>query len=228
LDALERFATHAWNHQAVPVKLGELLLVDHPHAHEVIAERPALLLAGGMRRHELIRRENAGAQQERAPGGAHGNPLYYTLRGLMYLDHNATTRLFPEVRAAMSAAEGEIYGNPSSLHAAGRAAREVVERARREVAALVCALPEEIVFTSGGTEADQLAIRGAARAARAKGRGAHLVTSAIEHPAATGACEALREDGFEVSVVPATAEGIVEPDAFVRALRPDTVLASVQ
>src|SRR5947207_9530044 len=96
----------------------------------------------------------------------------------------------------------QTHGNPSSLHAAGREAREVVERARREVAQLVGALPEEIVFTSGGTEADQWAVRGAARAERAKGRGAHVVTSAIEHPAIVDACEALREDGFEISVVP--------------------------
>jgi cysteine desulfurase len=128
----------------------------------------------------------------------------------------------------MSAALSETYGNPSSLHAAGRAAREIVERARREVAALVHALPDEVVFTSGGTEADQMAVWGAARAARAKGRGTHIVTSAIEHPAIVGATEALREDGFEVTVVPVSADGLVDSDAFVHALRKDTVLATVQ
>src|SRR5215468_10684631 len=119
----------------------------------------------------------------------------------------------------MSAVLLETHGNPSSLHAAGRAARDVVEKARKSVAALVGALPEEIVFTSGGTEADQLAVRGAARAARAKGRGAHVVTSTIEHPAIVGACEALREDGFEITVVPVGEGGIGARDGAARESR---------
>jgi len=147
---------------------------------------------------------------------------------VIYLDHNATTPLLPEARVAMTAVLLETHGNPSSLHAMGRAARDLVEKARQNVAALVGALPEEIVFTSGGTEADQLAVRGAARAARAKGRGAHVVTSTIEHPAIVGACEALREDGFEITVVPVGEGGIVDRDAFARALRKDTALATVQ
>jgi cysteine desulfurase len=129
---------------------------------------------------------------------------------VIYLDHNATTQLWPEVRAQMASAD-EVFGNPSSLHAAGRAARELVEQARREVAQLVGALPEEVVFTSSGTEADQLAIP----------RAGHVVVSAIEHPAVMGA----RGDATVVDVAP---EGFVDPEAFERALRSDTVLASIQ
>ena len=129
---------------------------------------------------------------------------------MIYLDHNATTRLWPEVRAQMAAAD-EAFGNPSSLHAAGRAARDLVERARREVAQLVGALAEEVVFTSGGTESDQMAIP----------RSGHVVVSAVEHPAVMSA----RPDA---TVVPVTPEGFVDPEAFAKALREDTVLASVQ
>src|SRR5205814_469586 len=101
--------------------------------------------------------------------------------GRIYLDWNATAPLRPEVRAAMSEALAE-WGNPSSTHAGGRRARDLVERARGKVAALFGADADEILFTSGGTEANHLAIRGLATAARAGGRGAHVVSSPLEHP----------------------------------------------
>src|SRR5439155_13672176 len=122
----------------------------------------------------------------------------------------------------------DVVGKPASVHEAGRQARELCERARREVGALVGGAAAEVVFTSGGTEADNLAVLGVARAARAAGHGAHVVTSAVEHPAVTGAGALLREDGFTVTVLPVDATGWVDPEALAAALRPDSVLASIQ
>jgi len=146
----------------------------------------------------------------------------------IYFDHNATTRVHPEVRARMEAVLDSEFGNPSSVHETGRAAREQVETARREVAALVGGAADEIVFCSGGTEADNLAVRGLARAARAAGRGAHVITSAIEHPAVLGSCAELRAAGFGVTVLDVDAGGTVGPQALAQALRPETVLCSIQ
>jgi cysteine desulfurase len=146
----------------------------------------------------------------------------------IYLDHNATTPLRAEVRAAMVAAM-DLGGNPSSIHAAGRQARDAVERARRAVAELIEALPEEIVFTSGGTEGNNLAIRGLALAARkARGGGpAHVVSSAVEHPAVQGALDELHREGFAVTRLPVDGEGHLNPVDLEAALRPETVLVSV-
>src|SRR5262245_16471423 len=117
---------------------------------------------------------------------------------MIYLDHNATTRPHPEVRAAVAAAlDGAAWANPSSLHAAGRAAREAVERARDEVAALIGARADEIVLCSGGTEGDNLAVRGGARAARARdARRTRVLAWAIEHPAVAASLAALADEGF--------------------------------
>jgi len=120
---------------------------------------------------------------------------------------------------------GTFGFNASSLHAEGRAARAALDGARASVAALLGAQPREIVFTGGGSEADTLAITGAAKAARARGR--HVVTSPIEHHAVLHAVDVLREDGFEVTQVPLDEDGRVVPAAFEAALRPDTVLASI-
>src|SRR4051794_2196156 len=123
---------------------------------------------------------------------------------LIYLDHNATTPLRPQVRDAMVAAPDGARGNPSSIHGVGRPARDAVERSRREVATSIGAAPEEIVFTSGGSEGDNLAVRGLALAARQArstqlaGRPAHVLSSAIEHPAVQGALDELTREGFEV------------------------------
>ncbi len=143
----------------------------------------------------------------------------------LYLDHNATTTPDPEVRAAIVAAWEGGGGNASSVHAEGRAARRRLEEAREQVAALIGARPEEIVFTSGGTEADNLALFGLADAAAAGRR--HLVVSAVEHPAVLRPAEHLRRRGFDVTFLGVDADGRVDPAAAEDALRPDTALVSV-
>lgn len=132
------------------------------------------------------------------------------------LDLNATTRTDARVREAMARAL-EVHGNPSSIHEEGRRARDLVERARDDVARLIGAEAREIVFTSGGTEADVLGVVGAARAARAAGRPARVVTSPLEHPAVKGAVSWLAREGFEVVEVPVSREGRIDPDDVARA-----------
>lgn len=127
------------------------------------------------------------------------------------LDHNATTRPHPSVRAAMAAALDDTFGNPSSVHAAGRAARDLVERARAEVAALVGASPEEIVYCSGGTEGDNLAIRGAAHAMRRRTGRDLVISSPLEHPAVHASLAALAREGFRVAMVEVGPEGAIDP-----------------
>lgn len=147
---------------------------------------------------------------------------------LIYLDHNATTPLRAEVRAAMVAAL-DLWGNPSSIHGPGRQARDAVERARRAVADLIEAVPEEIVFTSGGTEGNNLAIRGLALGARAaRGlAGAHVVSCATEHPAVHGALDELAREGFAVTRLPVGPGGELAVADLQAALRPETVLVTV-
>jgi cysteine desulfurase len=144
---------------------------------------------------------------------------------VIYLDHNATTPLDPRVLEAMLPYLTDSFGNASSYYQLGRDAREAVEEARERVAACIGGRAEEIVFTAGGTEADNLALRGVARSLSQKGR--HLVTSCIEHHAVLETCKALVREGFEVSFVPVDAEGRVDPDEVRRQLRPDTILLSV-
>jgi cysteine desulfurase len=141
----------------------------------------------------------------------------------VYLDHNASTPTHPEVLAAMLPFFSEIYGNPSSVHAFGRAAREAVDVARERIAAFLTVRPDEVVFTSGGTESDNFALKGLALA---RGSG-HLITSRIEHHAVLRTCEALERQGFAVSYLGVDAQGCVDPDDVKRALRPDTVAVSV-
>ncbi|HET6147351.1 MAG TPA: tRNA 2-thiouridine(34) synthase MnmA [Polyangia bacterium] len=148
----------------------------------------------------------------------------------IYLDHAATSPVRPEVRAAMQVALAELHGNPSSTHAAGRRARAAVEEARGQVAGLIGALPEEIIFTSGGTEGDHLAIRGLATSARARRRlagGGHLISSPLEHPAVRGALQALERDGFAVTWLPVDGHGRIDLGDLRAALRPDTLLVSL-
>jgi tRNA (5-methylaminomethyl-2-thiouridylate)-methyltransferase len=137
----------------------------------------------------------------------------------IYLDHNATTPMRPEVADAMAAACRALPGNPSSTHAAGRAARAAVEAARAEVAALLGAAAEEIVFTSGGTEANALALRGLVRARRG-----HVVSSPLEHPSVLAA---LAAEGVEVTLVAVGADGTIGQDALRAAMRPDTGLVTL-
>lgn len=145
---------------------------------------------------------------------------------IIYLDYNATTPPDPGVMAVMERFSRDAWGNPSSLHRVGRRARAVLDEARERAANLLGAKPSEIVFTSGGTESVNLAILGAARAHRDRGR--HLITSAIEHHAVLHAFEYLaRREGFEVEHLPVNREGIVDPDDLRRAIRPDTVLVSI-
>ena len=143
----------------------------------------------------------------------------------IYLDYNATTPLAPEVWAAMRPWFEQHFGNPSSSHAFGRPARAAVENARGEVARLLGASPEEIVFTGGGTEANNLAIIGAAQVPSERGR--HLVTTAVEHPAVLEVCRWLAGHGFELTVVPVDGCGRVDPAAIQAALTPRTILVSV-
>lgn len=148
-----------------------------------------------------------------------------TMARPIYLDYNATTPIAPEVFEAMTPFLTEHFGNPSSSHPYGIRAADAVSRARGEVAALLGARTDEIVFTGCATEANNLALLGVARALRGKGR--HLVTSAIEHPAVLVPAERLRCDGWEITVLPVDSRGRVDPDDLSRALRPDTVLVSI-
>ncbi|MFN8485520.1 MAG: cysteine desulfurase family protein [Anaerolineae bacterium] len=147
---------------------------------------------------------------------------------IIYMDHAATTPLHPSVVEAMLPAMTASFGNPSSVHALGRAALAALDDARREIAARLGCAPREIIFTGGGSEADNLAIRGAALAAREKGRGAHIITTAVEHHAVLHTVEALgRHFGFETTVLPVDGSGRVSVNDVAAALRPDTVLVSV-
>lgn len=144
--------------------------------------------------------------------------------GFVYLDNNATTPLHPRARAAMLPWLGEQHGNPSSLHRFGQAARNAVEEAREQVAALLGARPPEVVFTASGTEANNAVAFHLARLARNTGRG-HLVVSAIEHPSIREAAARLEQDGFAVTRVSPGADGVVPAEAMTNALRSDTFLA---
>lgn len=146
----------------------------------------------------------------------------------IYMDYSATTPVDPRVVEAMAPYWSDVFGNTSSAHAWGQAAAAALERAREQVARLLGARPSEIVFTASGTEADNLALRGVAWAARRAGRGNHIVTTPIEHHAVEATVEQLhRLFGFEVTVVPVDGHGLVDPDAVRQAIRPDTVLVSV-
>ena len=143
----------------------------------------------------------------------------------IYLDYNATTPVDPQVAEAMLPFLHEHFGNPSSTHAFGRTTKDAVETARRQVAELIGARPEEILFTSGGSESNNTVIAGVARSLR--GRGRHLITSAVEHPAVLEPCRALEDEGFEITVLPVDGKGRVDPEDVLRAITPQTLLISV-
>lgn len=145
----------------------------------------------------------------------------------IYLDHAATTPVDPQVVAAMLPYFSAHFGNPSSIHRAGRAALEALDDARELFARVLGASRKEIIFTGGGSEADNLAIKGVALAQRQAGKGAHIITSAIEHHAVLHACEYLEAFGFEVTRLPVDAAGLIGPADLRAALRPDTVLVSL-
>jgi len=141
----------------------------------------------------------------------------------VYLDHNASTAVHPEVVAEMLPYFTELYGNPSSIHAFGREAREGMDLARERVARFLKVSPPEIVFTSGGTESDNFAVKGLAWA---RGKG-HLITSQVEHHAVLRTCRALEAQGFDLTCVGVDEFGIADPDEVRRAIRPDTVAISI-
>lgn len=143
----------------------------------------------------------------------------------IYLDHSATTPVHPEVLGAMMSFFANHFGNPSSIHRAGRLAREALDQARACIASLIGADPSEIVMTSGGTEADNLAILGAAFGEK-QGRN-HIITSAIEHPAVLSACRHLEERGFDVTYLPVDGHGRVDPGELSRAVTKKTFLVSI-
>jgi cysteine desulfurase len=143
----------------------------------------------------------------------------------VYLDNSATTAVAPEVVDAMLPYFSDEMGNAQSVHSFGQRAKAAVERARRQVAGLIGAAPAEIVFLSGGTEADNLAIRGIAHAHRE--HGGHIISTKIEHPAVLSTCEALESEGFSVTYLPVSPSGLVSIDDLREAIRDDTILISV-
>jgi len=148
----------------------------------------------------------------------------------IYLDHSATTPTDPRVVEAMLPYWTEVFGNASSLHQVGKAAEAALEQAQNQIAAVLncqASGPSEIVFTSGGTEADNLALKGVAYAMRGRGRGNHIITSSAEHHAVLDVAEELAQDGFEVTFLPVDEYGRVTPEQVTKALRDDTILVSI-
>jgi len=141
-----------------------------------------------------------------------------------YFDHNATTPVAPEVLEAVSSCLGQVYGNASSIHYFGQLAKQRLEAARRQVSEFIGCAPAELIFTSGGTEANNIAALGVARAASSP---RHVITSAIEHPAVLGPCAQLEREGVQVTRVRVGSSGVVDPADVRQALRPETVLISI-
>ena len=145
---------------------------------------------------------------------------------IIYADNAATTRMSPTAIAAMARCMEETWGNPSSLYSHGQAAKEALEKARAEVAAVVGAGPEEIIFTSGGSEADNQALRTAAALGKKAGK-THIISTAFEHHAILHTLKALESEGFEVTLLPVHENGLVRPEELEAALRPETCLVTV-
>ncbi len=144
-----------------------------------------------------------------------------------YLDHSATTPTDPRVVNEMMPYWTTVFGNASSLHTAGKAAKNALSQARETIAIVLNCNPAEMIFTSGGTESDNLALRGVAEGMRVRGRGKHIITTATEHHAVLDVAKELIEDGFEVTFLPVDAYGRVTPQQVIDALRDDTVLVSI-
>ena len=143
----------------------------------------------------------------------------------IYLDYNATTPIDKEVADAMRPFLDQYFGNPSSSHSYGIETKKAVEKSRKQIAALLNCSPAEIVFTSGGTESNNYAIKGIAYANRHKGN--HIITSSIEHPAVLEVCSYLEKNGFEVSIIPVDESGLINPADIEAAIKPDTILISI-
>jgi cysteine desulfurase len=164
--------------------------------------------------------------------GSGVNPVFHRRKSFVneigrpiYLDYNATTPHHPEVIAAMRPYLEEHFGNPSSSHWYGRMTRTAVEEARAQVAALLNCMPDEIIFTSGGTEANNQAIRGIALARGSRGN--HIITSRVEHPAVTAVCERLEREGFGITYLPVDRDGLVSVADVERAIRQQTILVTL-
>jgi cysteine desulfurase len=140
----------------------------------------------------------------------------------IYLDNSATTKMYDECVKKMSIAMSDVYGNPSSLHRKGMDAEKLIKYAKETIAETLKVSPNEIFFTSGGTEADNFAIRGTVKA----NRGNHILTTAVEHPAVMSTLEYLQERGYKVEKIPVTKDGIADLNAFSKMVRTDTVLVS--
>ncbi|WP_338777291.1 cysteine desulfurase family protein [Metabacillus sp. FJAT-52054] len=143
----------------------------------------------------------------------------------IYLDHAATSPMHPAVIDTMTSFMAETYGNPSSIHAHGRESRRILDTAREEIASIIGAKANEIIFTSGGTEADNLAILGSAYANRSKGN--HIITTAVEHHAVLHTCEFLKKEGFQVTYLPVNEAGEISLQDFDQALTEETILVTV-
>lgn len=143
----------------------------------------------------------------------------------VYLDHNATTPLRPEVLQAMLPYFSEKFGNASSIYGSGQEAKVALEEAREKVAEILGASPSEIFFTSGGTESDNLALKGTAFGNRKKGK--HIIISRIEHPAVLESCKFLEKEGFEVTYLPVDSQGFVHPEDLRKTIRENTTLVSI-
>lgn len=143
----------------------------------------------------------------------------------IYFDHNATTPVHPEVKEAILPFLGEKFGNPSSSHWAGKEARGYVEEARKKTASLINADPSEVIFTSGGSEGDNLAIKGILL--KNLNKGGHVITTAVEHPAVFRTCQSMEKLGFEASFLLVDGQGMLDPDSVKKAIRKDTLLISV-
>lgn len=142
----------------------------------------------------------------------------------IYMDYSSTTPVDPEVLAVMLPFFSEKFGNPSSIYEEGRETRAAINTARQQTAAAIGAQPDEIYFTSGGTESDNLGIKGVVHAGKEKG---HIITTAVEHAAIMKSCEFLEDHGFEVTYLPVDSDGLVSPDTLAQAMRDDTFLVSI-
>lgn len=143
----------------------------------------------------------------------------------IYLDYNATTPILPEVAAAMQPFLSEFFGNPSSTHWYGVQTKKAVEKARKQVADLLGCQPDEVIFTSGGSESNNYAIKGVAHSLR--NRGNHIITSSIEHPAVIEVCNYLEQNGFKVTYLPVNSDGIVDLDSLAKSISSQTILITI-
>lgn len=147
------------------------------------------------------------------------------MKTIIYLDHAATTPVHPQAAEKMFKLMKDVYGNPSSIHTVGREARRILDEARTAIAQTIHAKFNEIVFTSGGTEADNLAVIGTALANREKGK--HIITSSFEHHAVLDACKFLEGEGFDVTYLDPDSTGMIQPEDVKNALRPETILVTI-